>query len=194
MDDEVIDAMALPKMMRFLLLPAQSGSDEVLRRMNRRYTAARYLEIVARLRTRVPGLALGTDLIVGFPGETAEQFEETLALYRAADFDIAYPAIYSPRSGTVAAERFTDDVPRAEKKRRWFAVQQLMEETTWRKNQAYVGREVEVLVDGCARGWCSGQTREMKLAKFRSDEPCVGQTVRLRVTKAMEWVLEGERV
>ena len=194
MDDEVIDAMALPKMMRFILLPAQAGNDEVLRRMNRRYTAERYLKIVAKLRARVPGICIGTDLIVGFPGETTEQFEDTLKLYSAADFDIAYPAIYSPRTGTVSAKHFPDDVPRAEKKRRWFAIQHLMEETTWRKNQEYVGAEVEVLVDACARGWCSGQTREMKLAKFRCDEPCVGATVHLRVTKAMEWVLEGERI
>ncbi len=194
MDDEVIDSLALPKMMNFLNLPAQAGNDEVLRRMNRRYTAAQYLDIIAKVRRRLPDIALGTDLIVGFPGETAEQFEDTLKLYRAADFDISYPAMYSPRSGTTSARFFPDDVPREEKKRRWRAVQTLMEQVVLKKNQKYVGTEVEVLIDSCARGWCSGHSREMKLTRFRSEENLVGKTVVVRITKAMEWMLEGEAV
>jgi tRNA-2-methylthio-N6-dimethylallyladenosine synthase len=192
MDDEVIDALALPRAMNFLALPVQSGSDEVLRRMNRRYAAAQYLDIIGRIRARVPGIALGTDVIVGFPGETEAQFEETLALYCASDFDICYPAIYSPRSGTVSAKNFPDDVPRVEKKRRWHALQELMEETTTRKNQVYVGRAVEVLVDEFKRGWCIGQSREMKCARFRSDDDLTGRVVKVKVTKAMTWMLEGD--
>lgn len=194
MDDEVIDALALPHAMNFLHLPVQAGSDEVLRRMNRRYTAAEYLALVERIRARVPDLAIGTDIIVGFPGETVAQFEETLRLYEAAQFDICYPAMYSPRSGTVSAKNFRDDVSREEKRRRWRAVQELMEDIVWKKNQRFVGREVEALVDSFTRGWCSGMTREMKLARFRSDVDLTGEIVRVRVTKAMEWVLEGEAV
>ncbi len=192
MTDEAIDALALPKMMKFLHLPVQSGSDEVLRRMNRRYTSARYLEIVAKVRQRCPDIALGTDIIVGFPGESEEDFVRTLELYRAADFDISYNAIYSPRSGTVAARFMEDDVHRVEKKRRWRQLHELMEATTLAKNQRFLGREVEVLVDEVRGGWCLGQSREMKLVRFRSDANLVGQTVLVKVTKPMTWMLEGE--
>jgi tRNA-2-methylthio-N6-dimethylallyladenosine synthase len=194
MTDEVIDALALPRFMNFLHLPVQAGSDEVLRRMNRRCKVADYLAVIGKIKARVPAMALGSDLIVGFPGETAEQFAATLALYRACDFDISYNAMYSARSGTTAAKFFPDDVPRAEKKARWHELQAVMEEVVLRKNQAYLGSEVEVLVDDCARGWCSGQSREMKLTRFRSGEGLVGQTVRVKVTKAMTWMLEGEGV
>lgn len=191
MNDEIIDALALPKQLNFLHLPIQTGSDEVLKRMNRRYTAAQYLDIVRRVRERRPGIALGTDIIVGFCGETAEDFEKTLEVYRQADFDISYNAMYSPRSGTMAAKLWADDVPRAEKKRRWQEIQRLMEETVLRKNQAYVGRTVEVLVDARGDGWCGGNSREMKMVRFSSQEDLRGRIVPVKVTKAMTWMLVG---
>lgn len=194
MTDEVIDALALPKHVRYLHLPVQAGSDEVLRRMNRRYSAARFLEIMRKVRARVPGIAIGTDIIVGFCGETAAQFEETVALYKAADFDISYTAMYSPRSGTAAYRAFKDDVPRLEKKRRWSALQSLMEETVLRKNQVYVGRTVDVLVDAWEHGVASGQSREMKLTRCNSTEDLRGAMVTIEVKKAYEWMLSGELV
>ena len=194
MDDEVIDALALDKFMNFLHLPAQSGSDEVLRRMNRRYDSARFLEIVRKIKERVPDMALGTDLIVGFPGETDEQFQETVRLYEECRFDISYTAMYSQRSGTNAARFFPDEVSRSEKKRRWHEMQALMEKTVLEKNRAYLDREVEVLVDDFKRGWCLGQSREMKLTRFRCDEDLSGRTVIVKVTKPMAWMLEGELV
>ncbi len=191
LDDEVNDALALGKFMNFLHVPLQSGNDEVLRRMNRRYTAGEYLEIIRKIQGRVPAMALGTDIIVGFPGETERQFQDTLSLYRDCRFDISYHAMYSQRSGTNASRFFPDDVARADKKRRWQEVQALMEEIVIEKNQAYLGFEVEVLVDESRGGWCYGQSREMKLTRFRSDENLVGRTVMVKVEKAMAWMLES---
>ncbi len=192
MTAEVIDALALPRMVNFLHLPVQAGNNEVLRRMNRRYTREHYLEVIGKVRARVPGIALGSDIIVGFCGETAEQFEDTVRLYQEADFDISYNAMYSTRSGTQAARLFQDDVPKPEKRRRWLVLQKLMEETVLRKNQAYVGRTVEVLVDQRGDGWCGGNSRELKLVRFPSDVDRRGQLVRVRVDKAMEWLLTGQ--
>ena len=98
MTDEVIDALTLPKQVAYLHLPVQSGSNDVLKRMNRKYTREQFLEIIARVKEKRPGIALGTDIIVGFPGETESQFDETVSLYRTCDFDISYTAQYSPRS------------------------------------------------------------------------------------------------
>ncbi len=194
MTDEVIDALALPKHVRYLHLPVQAGNDEVLRRMNRRYTREKYLEIVRKVRARVPGIGLGTDIIVGFCGETEAQFEDTVSMYKEADFDVSYTAMYSPRSGTAAHKAFKDDVPRLEKKRRWLKLQGLMEEIVLRKNQDYVGRVVEVLVDSWDHGVASGQSREMKLTRFNSTEDLRGATVKVQVKKAFEWMLSGDRV
>ncbi len=194
MTDEVIDALALPKQVNFLHLPVQAGSNEVLKRMNRRYTREQYLEIIGKIRERRPGIALGSDIIVGFCGETPEQFEETLDLYRRADFDISYNAMYSTRSGTQAAKLFADDVPKSEKKRRWNALQVLMEETVLRKNQAYLGRTVEVMVDSRGDGWCGGMSSEMKLVRFDTKEDLRGRIVSVKVDKAMEWMLTGKMI
>ncbi len=194
MTDEVIDALTLPKHVNYLHLPVQAGNDEVLRRMNRRYGCAEFLEVIRKVRVKCPTIGIGTDIIVGFCGETEEQFEDTVAMYKAADFDISYTAQYSPRSGTAAYRAFKDDVPRLEKKRRWLKLQNLMEEIVLRKNQAYVGREVEVLVDSWDHSVASGQSREMKLTRFNSAEDLRGATVRVRVTKAFEWMLSSELV
>jgi len=193
MTDEVIDALTLPKHMHYLHLPVQSGNDEVLRRMNRRYTREKFLEVIRKVRAKRPDIGLGTDIIVGFCGETEEQFEDTVSMYKEADFDVSYTAMYSPRSGTAAYKAFKDDVPRLEKKRRWLKLQGVMEETVLRKNQAYVGRTVEVLVDSWDHGVASGQSREMKLTRFNSTEDVRGTTVHVTVKKAFEWMLSGDR-
>lgn len=116
MTDEVIDALTLPKQVNYLHLPVQAGSNEVLFRMNRKYTREKFLEVIEKVKAKRPGIALGTDIIVGFPGETAEQFDETVSLYQACQFDIAYTAQYSPRSGTLGVKLFKDDVSRQEKR------------------------------------------------------------------------------
>lgn len=194
MTDEVIDALTLPKHVNYLHLPVQSGNDEVLKRMNRRYTAEDYLALIRKIRAKKPDIALGTDIIVGFCGETAAQFEDTVKLYKAADFDISYTAIYSTRSGTIAHKFMEDDVPYVEKKRRWMVLEEYMTQNTLRKNRGYEGREVEVLVENWEHNVASGQSNEMKLVRFNTKEDLRGKIVRVRVTKAMEWMMSGEFV
>lgn len=194
MTDEVIDALTLPKQLNYLHLPVQCGSDEVLKRMNRKYTREKFLEVIRKVKAKRPEIALGTDIIVGFPGETAEQFDETVSLYRECDFDISYTAQYSQRSGTLGAKLYADDVPREEKRRRWDVLQALMEDTAKRKNQAFVGRTVEVMVERVEDGFASGFTREMKFARFRAPDDVKGKIVRLNVVAAQAWQLLGDMV
>lgn len=192
MTDEVIDALALPKQVNYLHLPVQSGSNAVLKRMNRKYTREQFLDVIAKIKARRPGIAIGTDIIVGFSGETDQDFDETVSLYRDVDFDISYTAQYSPRNGTLGFKLFPDDVSKEEKRRRWDVLQQLMEETAKRKNQTYVGRTVHVLVDRVEAGAASGNTGEMKLCRFPStDVELVGKLVPVTVTNALEWQLFG---
>ena len=138
MTDDVIDALALPKQVNFLHLPVQSGSNDVLFRMNRKYTREDFLRVIEKVNAARPGIAIGTDIIVGFSGETEKDFEDTVSLYREVDFDISYTAQYSPRTGTLANKLFADDVSREEKRQRWDFMQTLMKEITLRKNQALV--------------------------------------------------------
>jgi tRNA-2-methylthio-N6-dimethylallyladenosine synthase len=215
MTDEVIDAMTLPAHLQYIHLPVQAGSDEVLRRMNRRYTAARFEETVARLREKIPGIAVGTDIIVGFCGETREQYLETAALYERVRFDISYTARYSTRSGTAAWRAFKDDVSREEKKWRWRHLQDIQERIVYEKNQAYVGKTASVLVErheppaptdemlampgniieNLAKlpGTCFGNSREMKLVRFPGGKELVGQIVDVKIEKAEKWILDGQK-
>ncbi|NQV90295.1 tRNA (N6-isopentenyl adenosine(37)-C2)-methylthiotransferase MiaB [Candidatus Uhrbacteria bacterium] len=214
MTDEVIDAMTLPAHVNFIHLPVQAGDDDVLRRMNRRYTAKQFLEVVDRLKAKIPNLTIGTDIIVGFCGESKEAFEKTVELYRQVQFDISYTARYSTRSGTAAWRAFKDDVDHDEKKRRWSVLQELQEQIVLERNQAYVGKTVSVLVDrheepkitdemlkmpekiqevlAAQPGFCYGNSREMKLVRFVAGSEMVGKIVEIRITKADMWVLEGE--
>ncbi|MEK9158708.1 MAG: MiaB/RimO family radical SAM methylthiotransferase [Patescibacteria group bacterium] len=200
MSDEVIKALTLPKQINYLHLPVQSGSDNVLAKMNRHYTAVDYLKIIKKIRAVRPGMALGTDIIVGFPGETKEDFEETVKLYKEADFDIAFLAKYSPRSGT-AAYKMIDDVTAEEKERRWWAIQRLMEETTLQKNQKFVGQTLEVLVSrfrnsaqSKGKCICIGNSSEMKMVEFAGQVGWVGKIVKVKIEKAEMWRLIGQIV
>ncbi|MCR4314093.1 MAG: radical SAM protein, partial [Candidatus Uhrbacteria bacterium] len=214
MTDEVIDAMTLPAHLNYIHLPVQAGDNDVLRRMNRRYTAEQFLEVVDRLKSKIPDLAIGTDIIVGFCGESPEAFEKTGELYEKVRFDISYTARYSTRSGTAAWRAFKDDVTFEEKKRRWEVLQAVQERIVYEKNQAYVGKVVSVLVDrheppkitdemlhldknilatiASQPGTCYGNSREMKLTRFTAPKEMVGKIVDVKVTKAEMWVLEGE--
>ncbi len=213
MTDEVIDAMALPAHVNFLHLPVQSGDDDILRRMNRRYTAQQYVDVVDRIRARLPNIAIGTDIIVGFCGESQEVFEQTVELYKRVQFDISYTAKYSVRSGTAAWRAFKDDVSGAEKKERWNVLQELMEKITREKNELFVGKTVSVLVErheppkiteemllmpqkmqevlASQPGFCYGNSREMKLVKFPAMADLVGKIVDVKIEKASTWLLEG---
>lgn len=118
LNDEIVEAMSLPKIDRYLHLPVQSGDNEILKKMNRHYTAEQYLELIKKIRKKISEIKIGTDIIVGFPGETEEQFNNTVLLCRKVGFEKAYVSKYSPREQT-AAFKMSDDIPHAEKKRRW---------------------------------------------------------------------------
>jgi tRNA-2-methylthio-N6-dimethylallyladenosine synthase len=189
-----ISALSLPKQMNYLHLPAQSGDNEVLRKMNRKYTREYYIDLIKKIRAERPEIAIGTDFIVGFCGETDEQFQNTLDLYRQCDFDISFHSMYSERSGTAASKAFKDDVPREIKKQRWEAIQNLMEEITERKNRKFLGQTVSVLVEKCEDGVCSGNSSEMKLTQFKGDSSLVGQVIKVKITRPDTWLLRGEMV
>ena len=195
MTDEVIHALSLPKQLNYLHLPIQAGCNSVLTRMNRKYTREKFLDIIRKIKDICPTMALGTDIIVGFPGETAEQFEETVSVYRECDFDISYTAQYSPRSGTLGVKLYADDVSKVEKKRRWEVLHGIMEENVKRKNQYYVGREVSVLVERVENGFAYGNSREMKIVRFSSDDISIaGRILPIKIKQALEWQLIGERI
>ena len=216
MTDEVIDAMTLPSHLNYLHLPVQCGDNEVLRRMNRRYTVEQYEEVISRVRDRLPSITIGTDIIVGFCGESPEAFQRTVDLYNRVGFDISYTAKYSVRSGTAAWRAFEDDVSFEEKKRRWENIQKLMEDLTYKKNQRFVGEVASVLVERheapkitdemlvmpdkvletlkSQSGFCYGNSRDMKLVRFVGSEEFVSSIVNVKITRADKWILEGEIV
>ena len=192
LEDEVIEAVAeLPKVCPHWELPVQAGDDQVLRRMGRGYSAAEFLALVERIRARLPGSSIATDVIVGFPGETSEQFERTLELLRAARLDAVHVACYSVRPGTPAA-RLPDDVPPEEKERRRRAVEALQEEIVGEINARLLGQEVEVLVEELHRGKWKGRTATNKLVFFKDAGDWRGRLARVRITKAGPWSLQGE--
>lgn len=191
MDDEVIDALALPKQMNFLHIPVQSGSSEMLTKMNRRHDREFFIQMIEKVRKRNPNISIGTDIIVGYCGESEDQFNETVEMYKECDFDISYNAQYSPRSGTVAYKVWEDDVSNAEKKKRWWVLQNMMEEITLKKNQKYKGTVVNVLVEKVLDGWCRGNSHEMKRVHFQGDESMIGKIIPVTVERCDEWVLWG---
>jgi tRNA-2-methylthio-N6-dimethylallyladenosine synthase len=196
MSPGIVDAMAeCDAVMPQVHLPVQSGSDRVLARMGRDYSVQRYEELVAELRERVPGIALSTDVIVGFPGEDDDDFAATEALMRRVRYDSAFVFRYSVRDGTRAA-RFEDDVPGDEKARRLERLIALTEATAFERNQSRIGTDVEVLVEGPARrpaGWASGKTPQMTTAVFPG--PAVpGDVVTVRVSAATSHTLTGTAV
>ncbi len=127
--DDLIDALAFDKVRKYLHLPLQSGDNQILQKMNRPYTAEDYINLVERIKEKVPDVKLGTDLIVGFPGETEEQFQNTVEVVKTVGFDGAYIAMYSPRPGTAAAKSYPDDVPQCEKRRRHAVLTRVVEES-----------------------------------------------------------------
>ncbi len=193
--DELVEAMAgLPTVCEHIHLPIQAGADRVLDEMRRGYTTRDYLDTVARLRSAVGGLAITTDMMVGFPGETEEEFEESLRLYERIGFDAAFMFAYSPRPGTAAAAR-EDQVPRRTKSARLQRLIALQNGLTIARNEAEVGREMEALVEGPAErgeGLLAGRARNNKLVIFPGGAELAGSLVRVRSTEAHLWGFRGE--
>jgi tRNA-2-methylthio-N6-dimethylallyladenosine synthase len=189
---DLIEAVAtLPKVCEDINLPIQSGDDDMLRSMRRGYTVAFYKDLVARLRDRIPGLGIQTDIIVGFPGETEAQFENTLKVMHDIRFDVVHVAAYSPRPGTPAAD-WPDQVALDEKKRRLQRVEQLQKRIATETNAGLLGKTVDVLVEGQAKGKWYGRTRTNKLVHFGHEGNPIGQLLDVRITQTSPWSLQGE--
>jgi tRNA-2-methylthio-N6-dimethylallyladenosine synthase len=197
MTPEILRAMRdLPPVCEHLHMPPQSGSDRILAAMNRKYTAARYRELVALARETVPGIALAGDFIVGFPGETEAEFEETAALVREARFGTAFVFKYSPRPGTAAA-RLPDDVPEAEKRRRNQALLGIQSRVAMEENARFVGREVEVLVEGPSQrdpARLTGRLRTNHIVVFPGRASLAGELVRVQIESSTALTLKGKMI
>jgi len=184
-DDEIIEAIAdTPAVCRYIHLPVQSGSNRVLKRMAREYTREFYLDRVRKIRELLPDATISTDIIAGFPGETDEDFEETLSLYREVRYDLAYMFIYSEREGTPAASHF-GDTDRSVKVERLGRLAELAKEISFEQNKKWIGREVEVLVKGAAEeeGFVQGHTRGNHVTMIQGNlQPGIHRAVVARVT------------
>ena len=178
---------ALPKICRHLHLPVQSGSTKVLEAMRRRYSRESYLELIGRIRETLPEVALSTDMIVGFPGETGADFDDTMTLTAAVRYHSMFSFKYSPRPNTLAEKRLADDVPEGEKSRRIVALQALQREIQESLNDALVGRTVDVLVDSASRRRdteLSGRTSTNVVVNLPGPASWIGQTMPVRVERA----------
>ena len=196
MSRRIIEAVAeLPKVCEHINLPVQAGDDEVLARMRRHYTRADYISLVDEIRDTVPGASLSTDIIVGFPGETDDQFRRTLGLVEQLRVDKVHCAAYSTRPGTIADRSMEDDVPHAEKVSRRQRIDALQESILTEVNGELAGAEFEVLVEARNKGKWQGRTRSNKLVFFpiaEDDGDRLGHLVNVRVERAGPWSLQGQ--
>lgn len=184
LSDELIEAMAkLDKVGKHIHLPVQSGSDEILRRMNRRYTSSQYLELVSKLRSKVKDVEITTDIIVGFPGETEEDFEATCDIVRKVGYSNAYTFAYSPREGTIAA-KMPDQIAQEVKKQRLNKLNAVLAETIPCGNEKYIGFEGDILIEGLdhrAEPLLFGKLSNFKMVYVQGDERLIGTMVHVKV-------------
>ncbi len=197
LSEDLIEAIAnCEKVCEHIHLPLQAGNDEVLRRMNRGYTADHYRNLIHELRRQVPGIAITTDIMTGFPGETEEAFQDTLNLMREIEFDFAFMFKYSPREGTPAAE-MTDQIDEEVRLDRLKRMNDLQAEITTKKYREQIGREVEVYVEKVSKlseKEISGKTRDFKIVVFEGDPSQIGTFVNVKVDDAVGWTLKGHQI
>lgn len=196
-NSETIDILATGKnLMPYIHLPVQSGSNKILKAMNRKYTKESYLAVVKEIKEKIPGVSLTTDIIVGFPGETEEDFLDTLDLVRQVGYEGAYTFVFSPRKGTPAAT-YEDTTLMEEKKQRLYRLNDLINEGFAAGNARFVGETVPVLVEGKSKtneDFYSGYTPHNKLVHFEATEDNVGKIINVKITEAKTWSLHGEIV
>lgn len=193
---DMIDIIAkYPNIMPYIHLPIQSGSDNILKKMNRRYTIAEYKKLFHELKDKIPKVSITTDIIVGFPGETEEDFEETLKIYNELKYDLAYTFIYSPREGTPAA-KIKDDVPLEEKEERLQRLNKVVNKYARENNEKYKDKIVPVLIEGYSDkgGKLMGYTDTMKLVNVLGDPSNIGSIKQVHITEVKTWSMEGEIV
>jgi tRNA-2-methylthio-N6-dimethylallyladenosine synthase len=192
MTDELLDTVAeLPKVCAHIEVPVQAGDDEVLENMKRGYTAEEYRHLVNKIRERIPGAAIATDVIVGFPGESERQFQATYDLLAELKMDVAHLARYSARPDTVATRRMEDDVPDEEKWRRFRALEELQEGIAGEINARLLGERVEVLFEEQVRGRWKGRTETNKLVFVESDQDLRGKVIPVQITWTGPWSMQG---
>ena len=185
-----------PNIMPYIHLPVQSGNNDILKIMGRRYTIEEYKDTVARLKAAIPHVTFSTDIIVGFPNESDEQFNDTLKLYDEIQFDFAFTFIYSPRAGTPAA-KFEDNVSIEVKKKRLSALNEKVKQYALMHNQSMLDQVVEVLVDGPSKkdaSIMSGYTPHQKLVNFKAEDVRSGDIIKVKITEAKTWFLLGEQI
>lgn len=193
--DELVEAFSeLPVLADSVHIPVQSGSDRILKLMNRRYSAASYRELINKLRKARPGIRISSDFIVGFPGESEEDFKATLSLAQETGFDQSFSFIYSKRPGTPAAE-LEDNVPLQVKRERLYLLQETLERSAAALSQALVGSIQRVLVEGPSRrdsGELKGRTSQNRIAVFKGPASLIGQECTLKITRSVVHTLRGE--
>lgn len=192
MSPRIINAVAkLPRVVEQINLPFQAGDDDVLKSMRRGYTNAQYRNLVSFIRSTIPGVALSTDLIVGFPGETRQQFERSLEMINDIRFDKVHAAAYSSRPNTIAERKLSDDVPENDKRNRLREIEAAQELISGEINSTYLGQTLEVLIDGHQNGKWRGRTRTDKLVFVESNQSLLGEIVRVTIHHTSPWSLKG---
>jgi len=193
--EKLIDVMAEnPKIAKAFHLPIQSGSDVMLKRMNRHYDMERYMHLVRYMREKMPDIAITTDIIVGFPGETEEDFEGTLNALREARYDNIYSFIYSPRKGTPAAA-YEDQIDEKTKSERFARLLEVQNEISHSKNEDYVGKVIKVLVEGHSKtndALLTGRNEKNRLVHFSGPDELIGNFAYVLITHSDTYTLTGQ--
>ena len=193
MTEQIIDSIgSLDKVCEHINLPFQAGSNSVLENMRRGYTQEEYKDLVRKIRSKIPNVAMSTDIIVGFPGETDRKFSETLKILQELRFDKVHLAAYSSRPGTIAQRKMTDDVTIEDKKSRIRTVELLQETIATEINAAIIGKSVEILVEGKYKDRWFGRTRGNKLVYFEGQSDFTGDILNIEVNKTTPWSLQGK--
>jgi len=189
--DELIDVMTkCKKITPYLNLPVQSGNNEILEKMNRKYTIEKYKEIIKKIRKNNPGIVLSTDVIVGFPGETKKQFNDTAKILKQIKFDMAYINQYSPRPET-SASKIKDNVSKKEKKERGKILNEILKQTALRKNKNYIGKTIKVLPVEWKNGFLFGKSFDYKSVKTKGPKKLLGEFIKVKIIDATPWGLKG---
>ncbi len=193
--DKMIDIIAkYDNICNYIHLPVQSGSSRILKLMGRRYTKESYLDLYKKIREKVKGCSITTDIIVGFPGETKQDFKDTLSLIEECKFDSAFTFIYSPREGTPAA-KMPDNISKEEKEQRLYKLNEMINKYSKKINDKMVGKVVKVLLENISEkdsSMLAGYTDTMKLVNVKADKKYIGKIVNVKITDAKTWSLDGE--
>ena len=193
--DDVIETIANnPKIARVVHLPLQAGNSKVLKEMNRKYTKEQYLELVEKMKKRIPDVVFSTDIIVGFPGETEEEFEDTLDVVKKVNYEQVYMFIYSRREGTVA-DRMENQIPEEIKHKRFDKLKDLYDSRVSENNEKYIGTTQKILVDGYSKNdktTLTGRTDTNKVVNFEGKEELIGKMIDIKITEEHKWYLKGE--